>query len=117
MEKCKWVVKINHTYEYVDMYGDTNYGSHLSFIECVDENDAYTKANDYYDKTKDLYHTPLHIKFGCRFGYGKIDCATFQIKKSKLQRRLKCCTLYLSVKKIALTDITDSIEWINNKIV
>lgn len=117
MEKCKWIVNIDYTYEYEDMYGDTNYERHVSCIECIDENDAYTKANEYYDKTKDLYHSPLRVKFGCRYGCGKMNLAIFQIEKSKLQGRLNCCTLYLSVKKIALTDIADSIAWLNNKIV
>lgn len=117
MGNYKWVVKIEHTYESVDMCGDIQYHDRLSFIECSNEDEAYQKANEYYDKTKNLYRSPLRTRFGCKFAFGKKDIEIFDVKKEKLKNKVKYCRLYLHVIKINLTDIDDSLGWLTKNVV
>lgn len=101
----KWKTQVEFRYEDEEDSFRPSQKIVLGIFE--NEQDAYNIANEFYNKTKDLYQYPLDCAFGKPYAFSKKDISILKIKKDLLKKSIRFCSVHLTTRRLYEGTIED----------
>lgn len=107
----KWRTQVELRYQWEDSCEETHYEFEKFVLGVFDyEGDAYSIANEFYDKTKHLYKYPLGCRFGEHYAGSKKNIYILKIPEIYTRTNTSDVSVIVTITPMNFTEIDGVIE-------